>query len=131
MKNHSTQTHNYQNQAAEFGYFYSFIESTPDKYYAVPKFLFDGKFAKLSSNARLLYAHMRERVAYSIQNKWEDQNGHVYIFFTVKETQNRLHICKNTALKAHKQLIEAGLIEKVNLCFGKPSRIYVKDYVGD
>ena len=131
MKNQSNQAQNHKNIPREFSYFYSFVNSTPDQYYAMPKFLFENKFSNLSIDAKILYTLMRDRVSYSIRNKWEDDDGRVYILFTMSETEKYLGISKNTAIKAHRQLVEAGLIEKVNVCGVKPLRIYVKDYVAE
>ena len=121
--------HNGQMDMTQYTYIYSFMNSTPDEYYAMPKFLIKEKFANLCSDAKVLYTCMRDRVSLSIKNKWVDDNGYVYIIFTISETAKCLGISKNTALKAQKQLADAGLIEKVNMGTGKPDRIYVKDYI--
>ncbi len=129
MKNHSVKTH--KQQDIKYAYFYSFMETVPDKYYAFPKFLLDGNYSHISLEAKITYTLMRDRLSYSLKNKWYDESGRVYIMFTIYQTQQLVGISKSSALRAHKQLVDAGLIEKVNLCFGKPSRIYVKDYIAE
>ncbi len=120
-----------QKQDNKYAYFYSFMQTMPDKYYAFPKFLLESGYEHISLEAKIVYALMRDRMSYSIKNNWYDEFGRVYIMFTIGQTQELVGISKSTAIKAHKQLVEEGLIEKVSLGYGKPSRIYVKDYVGN
>jgi len=42
-------------------------------FYQLPKFLFDAEFHKLSNDARVLYALLRNRHEISIKNGWYDE----------------------------------------------------------
>ncbi|MFR5150304.1 MAG: replication initiator protein A [Ruminococcus sp.] len=55
-------------------------------FYRVPKLLFtEPVFAKLSTDAKLLYGLLLDRMQLSIRNHWIDETGKVYIYFTVGE----------------------------------------------
>ena len=55
-------------------------------FFRVPKALFtDPEYKELSTDAKLLYSLMLDRVVLSTINSWKDKRGNIYIFFTVKE----------------------------------------------
>ena len=63
----------------EFGYFHDY-ESEQFAFYRIPKVLFtDEYFRNLSSDAKVLYGLMLDRMALSIRNNWVDNEGKVYI----------------------------------------------------
>lgn len=63
----------------EFSYFQEH-ESEQFTFFRIPKILFsDERFAGLSSEAKILYGLMLDRVGLSRKNGWIDQNGNVYI----------------------------------------------------
>ena len=65
----------------EFGYFHDY-ESEQFAFYRIPKVLFtDEYFRNLSSDAKVLYGLMLDRMALSIRNNWVDNEGKVYIIF--------------------------------------------------
>ena len=67
----------------EFDYFHDY-ESEQFAFYRIPKVLFtDDYFRNLSSDAKVLYGLMLDRMALSIKNKWVDEDGRVYIIFYI------------------------------------------------
>ena len=61
-------------------------ESEQFTFFRIPKILFsDERFAGLSSEAKILYGLMLDRVGLSRKNGWIDQNGNVYIQYTMKK----------------------------------------------
>ena len=59
----------------EFGYFHDY-ESEQFAFYRIPKVLFtDEYFRNLSSDAKVLYGLMLDRMALSIRNNWVDNEG--------------------------------------------------------
>lgn len=61
----------------EFGYFHDY-ESEQFAFYRIPKVLFtDEYFRNLSSDAKVLYGLMLDRMALSIRNNWVDNEGKV------------------------------------------------------
>ena len=77
-----------------------------------------------------LYARMLEISSWSAQNadRFTDQNGHIFIIYTVEKMMKELDRSRPTIIKFTKQLEEYGLIEKVRQGQGKPSLIFVKDF---
>lgn len=64
----------------EFGYFHDY-ESEQFAFYRIPKVLFtDEYFRNLSSDAKVLYGLMLDRMALSIRHQWFDEEGKVYNF---------------------------------------------------
>ena len=107
-------------------------ESEQYTFYRIPKTLiFDPKYRYLSTDAKLLYGLMLDRMGLSKRNNWVDKMNRVYIYFTAKEVCDLLN-CKND--KALKLLAELdigkgiGLIERVKQGQGKPTKIYVKKF---
>ena len=111
-----------------FPYHYGF-EAETYTFYRVPKVLFsEPEFKALSTDARLLYGLLLDRMQLSIRNGWMDEDGRVYIFFTVGSIMEAL-ACGNK--KAGQLLAELddrrgiGLISRVRQGMGRPDRIYV------
>ena len=66
-------------------YYYG-AESEQVAFYRVPKILFEAESVKdISTDAKLLYGLMLDRMQLSAKNGWVDDYGRVYIYFTVKQ----------------------------------------------
>lgn len=72
------------------------------------------------------YAELIKTV--SKKNKWKDELGRVFIYYTVDEIIEKMGCCKQKALKLLNELKEFGLIECERIRLTKPNRIYVKTY---
>lgn len=60
-------------------------------FYKVPKALFaDEKYKTASTDAKMLYGLLLDRMHLSVKNNWVDRQGRIYQFFTVKEAQEKL-----------------------------------------
>ena len=67
----------------KFDYYYG-IEAEQFSFYRVPRLLIkDERFKELSSDAKLLYGLMLDRLALSIKNGWLDEENRVYIHYTL------------------------------------------------
>jgi len=89
-------------------------------------------FKKLSSDAKILYGLMLDRMSLSMKNEWIDKNNRVYIFFTLEDVQDHLNCSHTTGVKFLAELdvtTGIGLIERVKQGQGKPTRIYVKNFI--
>ena len=63
-----------------FNYFYG-TEADQFSFYRIPKALFtDSYFKDLSSDAKILYGLMLDRMSLSIKNQWFDDKNRAYIF---------------------------------------------------
>lgn len=113
----------------DFGYFHE-EESEQFAFYRIPQVLFkDEKFAKLSTDAKVLYGLFLNRVSLSKKNHWIDEEGRVYVYYTLVSIQEDLHCASQKALKLLKELESYGLIERVKQGLCKPDRIYVKNFI--
>jgi len=93
------------------------------------KLLTDDKYKNISTDAKLLYTLMLDRVSLSAKNDWVDNNGCVYIYFTLEEVQNTLNCGRNKGVKIMAELDEIELITRVKQGLGKPAKIYVKKLI--
>ncbi|MDF2487066.1 MAG: replication initiator protein [Herbinix sp.] len=115
-----------------FNYFYG-DEADMLSFYRIPKLLFTNDYFKaLSTEAKVLYGLMLDRMALSQKNKWFDEENRTYIYFTVENTMELLNCRKNKAIDTIKELdVETGigLIEKKRQWNQKPTIIYVKSFM--
>ena len=98
-------------------------------FYRVPKALItDPQYRFVSTDAKLLYGLLLDRMDLSVKKRWLDENGRVYLYYTIASIQADLRCCKEKACKLLRELEYAGLIEKKRQGRGNPSRIYVKRF---
>lgn len=115
-----------------FNYFYG-KEADMLSFYRIPKLLFtDDYFKELSTDAKVLYGLLLDRMSISVKNNWFDTEGRAFIYFSIEEIMELLNCGKNKAVKALQELdsVEGiGLVEKERQGQGKATRIYVKNFV--
>lgn len=98
-------------------------------FYRVPQVLFtDDEFRYISSEAKLLYGFLLDRTALSAKNKWTDEDGKVYVYFTQDEAKEKLNIGTGKATKIFSELDEIGLIIRIRQGQGNPCKIYVMNF---
>ena len=84
---------------ADFEYFRA-EESDQFSFFRIPKALFSEKeFASLSTDAKLLYGILLDRISLSKKNGWIDGDGYVYIIYTIAELQELLRMSHTTVTK--------------------------------
>lgn len=113
-----------------FDYFYG-QQAELFSFYRVPKVLFtDDSFWNVSTDAKLLYGILLDRMNLSAKNGWLDEEGRVYIIFTIEEIKSSLGCAEKKAVKLLDELEKkCGLIERKRQGLGKPNLIYVKNFV--
>ena len=84
-------------------------------------------FKSLSADAKLLYALIVDRFNLSIANKWKDENGTPYVYFSIDSVMESVGCAKAKAVKLMDTLEDWGLIRRAKQGLGKPNRIYVLD----
>ena len=93
-------------------------------YFRIPKALFqDHRFRQLSTDARTLYGILLDRMSLSVKNGWLDEQGRVYIIYTVQEVQESLCCAEHKAGKLFRELEDIDLIERKRRGLGRPSLI--------
>lgn len=101
-------------------------------FYRIPKALFtEERFRTLSTEAKVLYGLMLDRMGLSVKNNWMDEGGRVYIIYTVGEIMETLGCAEQKAIKLLGELdvkSGVGLIERKRRGLGKPNVIFVKNF---
>ncbi len=115
----------------DFSYYYGY-EGEQYSFYRIPKLLMtDERFQGVSVEAKLLYGMLLDRMALSARNDWIDEQGRVFIVFSLEEVMEKMGCKSQKATKLFAELDGkkgVGLIERVNRGQGKPSVIYVKNF---
>lgn len=112
-----------------YDYFYG-LQADQFSFYRVPKALFtDAHLCGLSTDAKLLYGILLDRMYLSARNGWQDKESRVYIIFTIDEIKDSIRCAEKKAIKLLDELDCAGLIERKRQGLGKPNLIYVKNFI--
>ena len=94
-------------------------------FFRIPKALFrEQRFQDLSTDAKTLYGILLDRMSLSAKNGWLDEQGRVFIIFTIEDVKRALCCADNKATKLLRELEEFGLIERKRRGLGKPSLVY-------
>ena len=115
-----------------YDYFYG-DSAEQFSFYRIPKVLFtEARFSSIAVEAKVLYGLLLDRMSLSLRNGWLDEQGRVYIVFTVEEIMASLNCAIQKAIKLLAELEKkAGLIERKRQGLGKPNIIYVKNFIPD
>ena len=112
-------------------YFYG-DESEQFVFFKIPRQLItDPKFKHISTDAKLLYGMLLDRMSLSAKHGWYDDTGRVYIYYTVDEICGDMTCGRDKAMKLLAELDSSkgiGLIERVKQGQGRPTKIYVKRF---
>ena len=116
----------------ELEYFYG-NDAEQFTFYRIPKVLFtDHHYKSVSVEAKVLYGLLLDRMSLSIRNGWLDDDGRVYIYFTLEEAIEFLGFGKDKLVRLFQELDRdrgIGLIERKKQGQGRPTKIYVKNFI--
>lgn len=116
----------------QFDYYYG-VEAEQFSFYRIPRALIkDNRFKGVSSDAKLLYGLMLDRMAMSMHNGWLDEKNRVYIIYTLEDIMEDLNCSKGTGVKILAELDTVkgiGLIERKKRGQSKPTIIFVKNFI--
>ena len=94
----------YMDKKMNFKYFYG-TEADQFGFYRIPKALFTNEcFKDLSSDAKILYGLMLDRMSLSIKNQWFDEENRAYIYFSIEDIMELLNCGRNKAVKSLQEL---------------------------
>lgn len=111
-----------------YDYFYM-DESEQYQFLQMPWLLIkDEQFKNLSSDSKILYSLLLNRTSLSKKNNWRDENGRVYLIYTVDEIKDDLNCGRDKAIKSMQELTKIGLVETIRRGLGKPNLIFVKNF---
>ena len=87
-------------------------------FFQFPKVLMYGEqYKHLSSDAKLAYMVLKDRLEYSLRNNWVDEEGHVYFIFTNQELINLFNCSEHKVIKIKAELKSAGLLLQKQMGF--------------
>jgi len=111
-----------------FDYHYG-NEAEQYSFYRIPKILImDDQFKSLSTDAKLLYGLMLDRMSLSVKSGWFDEENRVFIHFALNDIMEQLNCQHGKAVKLLAELDESkgiGLICRIKQGQGRPAKIYV------
>ena len=111
-----------------------FYDDEPEQFqfFRIPcQLISNPKFKSVSTDAKLLYGKLLDRMSLSAKNDWYDEDGRVYIYYTVDEICEDMTCGRDEAMKLLAELDTRkgiGLIERVKQGQGRPTKIYVKRF---
>ena len=113
-----------------YDYFYG-NQADQFTFYRIPKVLFtDPGLRNISAEAKILYGLLLDRMGLSSANGWLDDQGRVFIIYTIEEIMEQLGCAEQKTAKLLSELEKkVGLIERKRQGLGKPNLIYVKNFV--
>ena len=95
-------------------------------FFKMPKALmYQSKYKGLSSNAKIIYSFMLDRLNLSIDNDWCDSLNNYYIVCEVDEVELLLSCSRKTAIKVIKELETFELIKKAKSGNGNSNILYI------
>ena len=92
----------------------------------LPKELvFTKSLANMSAKSKILYCVLRERLMLSARNNWTDENGRIYIIYSIEKIAEDLFYSRATIMRMMDELEHLGLIERRKQGLGKPNLVYL------
>ena len=92
----------------------------------LPKCLVEDEcFIELSMDAKLLYAFFLDRVSLSIKNGWIDDQGRVFIYYSIKNICKNLNCGTQKACKLLDELEKVGALERKRQGLGRTNKLYL------
>lgn len=99
-------------------------------FYQFPQWLLkEEPYKNLGDKAKMMYMLLFDRRTLSIKNKWYDEDGRIYMIFTIEQFMQELNCSNKAVVKAKKELVEVGLLEEVRQGMNKPNRLYINGSV--
>lgn len=113
--------------------YYTSALASQNAFFRLPRALYEKEcFRGLSNDAKTLYALMLDRMSLSLANEWLDEDGKVYINYSLEDIMTTLNCGKTKAVALLKELDSEsgiGLIEKKNMGIAKASVFYVMNFI--
>ena len=105
---------------------YNLSQVKTERFYQLPKYLFeDAYFKKMSAEAKIMYALLKDRFELSLQNEWIDKNNNIYFIFSNKHLCEYLGYAEQKIIKLKKELIKFNLLTQERVGLNKPNRLYL------
>ena len=106
---------------------YKISDDIDFKFYRLPKQFFEDAIYKkgLTTEAKLIYAILVDRLALSKKNNWVNEKGEIFLYYTKKDIAEMLDISERASYRAFNSLVDMGLIKQVKQGLNRPNKIYI------
>ena len=115
----------------QYRYYYG-SDAENFNFFRLPKkLIWDKQFRTISSDAKILYGLLLDRMTLSQKNGWLDEEGRIYIIYTIEEIAEELYCSKRKAIQLMNELDikeGIGLIRRKRQGMGRPNLIYVMNF---
>ena len=102
------------------------------RFYQLPKFLFEDEyFSKMPTEAKVMYALLKDRFELSRLNNWVDSENNIYLLYTNKQLCSILNYAEPKIIKLKKELEKYNLIVNERQGLNKPNKIYLLEPMYD
>jgi len=97
------------------------------RFIKTPKDLFLNKCYKniLTSDAKLIYSLLIDRMQLSKKNEWVNENNEIYLIYTKENLAEMLGVSNRTVYKSFKLLEKVELVKQERQGLNKPNKIYI------
>ncbi|MGJ3587389.1 replication initiator protein A [Lactococcus lactis] len=103
-------------------------------FFQFPKVLVYGEqYNKLSSDAKIAYMLLKDKLELSIRNEWVDEENNIYFKYSNKSLMQIFNYSEKTVIKIKKELENANLLYQKRMGFNpktqknEPNRLYLGD----
>lgn len=106
--------------------FFNLNESYRERFYQIPKVFFTNKeYKKLTNDAKIAYAILRDRLNLSIKNNWVDEEENIYFIYSNDKLMEILNCGKEKLSKIKKSLEKTGLLVQKRRGLNKTNILYL------
>ena len=106
--------------------YFTITEQYRERFYQLPKIFFTNEnYKKMSNDAKISYAILKDRLDLSIKNNWVDNDGNIYFIYTVNELENILNCGNKKVAKIKKELENNNLLKQKRQGLNKPNLLYL------
>lgn len=101
-------------------------EQYKERFYQLPKVFFTNpNYKKLTNDAKIAYAILRDRLELFIKNNWIDDENAIYFIYTNQNLEDILNLSKPKVVKIKKELESVDLLQQKRLGLNKPNMLYL------
>lgn len=106
---------------------YKANETNSHKFYQIPKELAENPCYRyaLTSDAKLIYALLLDRMELSRKNNWVNDRGEIFLLYTKENIAEILGIAERTVYNSFRLLEACQLIKQERQGLNKPNKIYI------
>lgn len=91
----------------------------------LPRFLMQNYYSHLSTDAKILYAILKDRLNLSLEKEFMYLNEVPYIIYSRQELVHSLGVSRPTITKSMRELVDNKLIEEIKYGFGDHNKVFL------